>query len=225
MGHAPDSLVALVPVLDRPANVAPLVASWANGGAPGLLLFLTSPGDEQEVRAIDAADGNWLECESVPWPTKINEGVAATESEWVLLAADDVEFAPGWWEATASLRAQPEVGVIGTNDLANPRVMAGDHATHWLMRRSYITECGTIDAPGLAVHPGYRHWYVDDECHWTAKSRGAWAFCAEAHIKHHHPYFDERVAWDDTYALGESKTLEDQALFVSRAHLFGVTVG
>lgn len=77
----------------------------------------------------------------------------------------------------------------------------------------------------MAVHPGYAHWFVDDELVGTAKHRGAWAFCRDAVIEHHHPYWHPgEVAWDSTYALGEAHAAEDAELFKSRAHLFGVQV-
>ena len=55
--------------------------------------------------------------------------------------------------------------------------------------RTYIDRWGTVEQPGVPVHAGYHHWYVDDELVWTAKMRGAWAFCEGAKVVHHHPYY------------------------------------
>lgn len=159
------------------------------------------------------------------WPEKVCVATEVTDAEWYLFAADDVTFTPGWWQATKQLRKVRRVGVIGTNDMANPRVLAGEHTTHPLMRRTYIERYGTVDEPGKPVHDGYQHWYVDDELVWTAKMRNAWAFCEGAKVVHHHPYFDETVRWDATYQAGEANAEKDRKLFCARAPMFGVECG
>lgn len=219
-------LAVLVPVLDRPQNVEPLVASFRQSGAPGDLVFLVNASDTTELRAVKLSHARRVECpdDVVTWPAKQNYGVAHVEADWYLLAGDDVTFEPGWWQATQSLRDDPGVSVIGTQDGANARVIAGEHSTHTLVRGTYIREQGTIDEPGKVVHGGYSHWFVDDELLWTAKVRGVWAFCNEARVLHHHPYFDPSIKWDATYAKGESRSAEDQAIWVQRAPLLGLQV-
>lgn len=225
------SLVCLVPVLGRPQNVEPLVRSWLAGGAPGRLVFVVEIADVDERLAVErAASLHAVEFVRVvdahTWPEKICAGVEAyPEAEWYLFAADDVTFQPGWWTATKQLRADPTVGVIGTNDMANPRTMSGEHTTHPLVRGTYAREQGTIDNPRMPVHTGYQHWFVDDELVWTAKHRGAWAHCPDAVIAHHHPYFDLSVPWDGTYGRGEQSAGQDRAVFASRCHMFGVEIG
>lgn len=227
-------LAVLVPVLNRPQNVAPLVESFlTHRPEDSYMVLIANVHDFAEREAMQPhlspyVWGTKLEDDIASWPEKINYGVRAFAAEWYLCAADDIAFTPGWWEATKELRDDSTVGVIGTNDSAtgsgNPRVTAGEHTCHPLVRASYIRERGTIDVRGRAVHPGYHHWYVDDELIWTAKSRGAWAFCRDAVIEHLHPYWG-KAEWDSTYALGEANAEADRQLFKSRAHLFGVQVG
>lgn len=228
-------LAVLVPVLNRPGNVAPLVESFLEHCPEGSVLrFICSPGDTAEQKAvahahIDNSQVDYRICNGGTWPHKINYGAATFPADWYLCAADDIRFTEGWWDATAALRDDPRVGVIGTNDSAtgrgNPRVAAGIHTCHPLIRGSYIRDQGTIDQRGIAVHPGYAHWYVDDELVWTAKQRGAWGYCREAVIEHLHPYWrPDQVPWDATYAAGEANALADGKLFQSRAHLFDVTI-
>lgn len=239
-------LAVLVPVLNRPGNVASLVESFLTGcPEDSILLFISNveEDDPDEARALHQIwlNGNhrnessriWWRPQNVAttWPEKINYGakwITADFSDqhgwgpaWFLLAADDITFTPGWWEATKELRDDPSIGVIGTNDSTtghgNPRVAAGEHTCHPLVRASYVRDRGTIDEPGKAVHDKFHHWFVDNELVWTARLRGAWAFCRDAMIEHHHPYWDSSIPWDDTYALGEKHNQEDAELWRDRA--------
>lgn len=202
---------------------------------PGTVLaFLLNSNDTVEYEAVIEWCGDFDEEPSVrcflhpdmhTWPQKINWGVRLREADgqmdadWYLCAADDIQFTPNWWDETESLRQDPTVGVIGTRDsrdgTGNPRVAAGDHTCHALIRGHYIRSLGTVDEPGKAVHDGYHHWYVDDELVWTAKLRGAWAM-SDAVIHHDHPYWNPEIPWDTTYAKGEEKQREDMALWLQR---------
>lgn len=227
-------LAVLVPVLNRPQNVRPLVESFlAADFVNGALIFIAEKDDREEREAIRRCMQphrdfpiSYYRHDAHTWPEKINAGVKWFPADWYLFAADDITFTPGWWEATKELRDDERVGVIGTNDSAsgagNPRVAAGDHTCHPLVRASYA-QLGTVDNPGEVVHSGYRHWCCDDELVYTAKLRGAWAFCREAVIQHAHPYWDKSVPWDETYAKGEANNQADMALWRYRAeHVLGL---
>lgn len=223
-----DRLIVIVPVLDRPQNVEPLVASFYKGCPDtARLVFSATWGDDAEKDAIERVMSYRVQVSptaSVTWPEKINETYREIHdrnlADWVLFGADDIDFHEGWWDATKPFRDQPEIMVIGTNDLGNPRVIAGEHTTHALVRSSYI---GTIDDPTSIVHTGYQHWCVDDEFLWTAKLRGVWAFCPTAIVEHFHPYW-EKGKWDATYAKGEANSAADMALWRERAPLLGLQV-
>lgn len=199
-----------------------LVESFDVSGTPGRLLFLVNPDDLEELKAVTDASLHhdfvgYITTAGVTWPEKINVGFryARTIAEWALFCADDVTFHEGWWDQTAALRAQPEINVIGTNDLGNAAVMAGDHATHPLVRCSYL---GTVDDPDSIVCPLYSHWYVDNEFVVTAKIRGCWAPCLSAVVEHNHPYW-HKGEWDDTYTRGEANSIKDGILWESRIPL------
>jgi len=210
-----SDLVVLVPVLGRPAHVAPLLESFAEGGSGGRLLFVADASDTEEREALEAAGAEVLVVDDlVTWPRKINAGYRATTEPWMLLGADDIRFLPGWWEATETAR-MADFGVIGTNDLGNPRVMAGEHATHALVSRRYADLYGTIDGPGAVVCEEYDHWCVDDELVLTAKARGLWSPCLEAVVRHDHPYW-KRGEWDDIYTLGETSAARDRGVLRER---------
>ena len=127
------SVAAIVPVLNRPQNVAPLVESWRvakNETADTFLLFVVSDRDDREIQAI--ADAGMASVE-VPWPIgtrgdyarKINFGLWSTTAEFVLCAADDLRFHDGWADAAIAVLEDTGTGFCATNDLANPLVKAG----------------------------------------------------------------------------------------------------
>lgn len=106
-------------------------------------------------------------------------------------------------------------GVIGTNDLGNPRVLAGRHSTHPLVSRRYANEMGTLDGPGQVVAEVYDHQYCDDELVLTAQRRAEWAFAREAVVEHLHPFFG-KAEMDATYDKAIAKTADDRATFMRR---------
>lgn len=226
----PRDLAVLVPVLDRPQNVEPLVRSFLTSGTPGVLVFIVEITDLAELemcRRFEPLHRIWVlpVIDAHAWPEKINVGVEHVTADWYLCAADDITFTEGWWETTADLRADPRIGVIGTNDSAtgtgNPAVAQGQHTCHPLMRRSYILDRGIWGEPGKAVCEDYHHWYVDNEIVVTAKLREAWAFCRDAVLEHNHPYWRDGQGWDATYAKGESRAAEDQATWIRRSTEYG----
>lgn len=217
-----DPVVAiLVPVLRRPHRVAPLVDSVRSATpAPHRLLFVVEDSDRAERAAIEAAGADHV---VVPvrkrsWACKINVGFAATTEALCFAAADDLAFHPGWLEAALGLLAPP-VEVVGTNDLLNPRVMRGEHATHFLFTRRYIDEAGTIDEAGKVLHEGYRHDWVDDEFVATAKARGVFASAPGSVVEHLHPWAG-KAPDDGVYRLGRQWRGHGRRLYQRREHLW-----
>lgn len=231
----------LVPVLGRPQNVAPLVESIEqNTPEPHRTLFVLSVGDVAELEAIEAYyqdHGEVFDYQLVgepgTWARKINAGFAATEEPFVFLAADDLKFHGEWllealyvmgWNDT--LEADRRIHVVGTNDLGNERTWSRDphyvHATHSLVRRSYIDELGgTMDqGPGTVLFEGYAHEYADDELIETAKARGVYAHAYDSIVEHLHPDFG-KAPQDDTYAWGRNDTAGGRRRFQERSAALG----
>jgi len=215
----PHDVDVLVPVLCRPHRVGPLIESFEASETPGRLLFIVNEDDDEERSVLEHFSVEVLVApdETISWPQKINAGYRATHAPWMLLCADDVDFHPGWWDATREAR-KIGFGVIGTNDLGNPRVISGKHSTHSIVKRSYADEFGTIDTPGEVVCELYRHWFCDDELVATAKSRNQWISCTASIVEHLHPYW-KKGEWDSVYELGESKREADAALWRERQRL------
>jgi len=146
---------------------------------------------------------------------RINAGYEATSEPWVFIVGDDVIFRPGWLDHAQSIAGE-KYHVIGTNDLGNPRVVSGEHATHMLIRRSYIDETGASwDGPKNVCHEGYGHWFVDDEIVTAAKQRGVWAMALGSIVEHLHPAWG-KAEQDDVYTIGQSSAPRDRALFEKR---------
>jgi hypothetical protein len=140
------------------------------------------------------------------------EHVAA---DWFFLGADDLHFHPGWLDAALEAHTATGACVIGTNDLGNPRVTSGIHATHSLVHHDYC-ECGTLDEPWKLLHEGYGHCFVDDELIGTAMLRGTFVMALGSHVEHLHPNWS-KAADDETYRKGMASFHADQALHQRRS--------
>jgi hypothetical protein len=218
----PEGVVVIVPVLDRPHRVVPLLDS-IEGTARGVrVLFVVGDSDIAERDAISRAGAEALVLpdQRVSYPTKINAAYRATSEPWMFCAADDVVFRPGWLEAAAAHDVEG-VDVIGTNDLGNGRVVAGIHSTHTFVRRAYADSPGaTFDEAGTVLHEGYRHWFCDDELVTAAQRRGVYAHAGDSIVEHLHPYHG-KAERDQTYALGEQRRRDDKRRWLRRSRKAG----
>jgi hypothetical protein len=213
----------LIPVLGRPQNAQPVVESaHENTLVPHLVMFLASRWDRPEIEACKRTGCVVKLCDQDGYAHKINTGaywsVSTTPSEFVFLGADDIRFHPGWDRAAIDCYYETGCPVVGTNDIGNPTVMRGRHATHILVHRSYLDQ-GTIDETGKLLHEGYGHQWVDTEFIETAKKRGAWTFAADSIVEHMHPFWHKGQD-DATYVKGRSTTAADIRLFRQRRHLW-----
>ncbi len=212
----------LVPVLDRPANVAPLLASIeAATPEPHRVVFIATDGDTAEISALRTAGAEHATLgEPGTYARKINYGCRMTVEPLLFSAADDLRFHPGWLPA-ALLMLTPGVEVVGTNDLGNARTVTGLHSTHTLFTRRYIdTVGGVIDGPpGVVLCELYPHDGCDDEFVRTARHRGVYAHAPDSYVEHLHPSFG-KSADDATYRLGWSHGARGRELLAERHHLW-----
>jgi hypothetical protein len=236
-------ILVLVPVLNRPQAVAPLVeslaASMRHPTVTADLLFICSPGDTAENNAVDDAalaadDSVYVTALVVDWQPgagdyarKMNYGWKHARDGWeghdpfdyVLLGADDLVFHPGWAEQAVAEQLRSGACVVGTNDLGNRSVMRGLHATHPLVHTGYT--CGLVDNPDpdMLLNTAYDHSYVDNEFVGTAKLRGTFQPCVESVVEHLHPFWGKSKR-DGTYDKGARRMHEDQRLWMQRRHLW-----
>lgn len=216
-----SELAILVPVLDRPHRVHPLLESIRETTPDAHVLFICDAGDEQEIRAIEEAivdfgaafvdyivhDGGYAQ--------KINQGIEVAEHlvrpSYYFFGADDLKFQRGWFEEAAGIDAQ----VVGVNDLLK---RGREHATHFLVAAGYARQ-PTIDGKQGPLHEAYSHWYTDDEFVATAKHRGVYAYAKRAHVKHLH-YLNGLAEDDDTYRKGRAMARQDRRLYRRRLALW-----
>lgn len=185
------------------------------------MTFLCSQSDIETIAACRATG-----CRVVVVPDmgrgdyayKINTAIEMTDFQYVFTGADDLEFHAGWFEA-ACRKMGPGTGVVGTNDLGSPRVMAGDHATHMLVRTMYVRQFGTIDNESGFFHEGYWHEYVDDEAVATAKKRGAWAHAGDSVVEHLHPSHG-KAQLDRMYRQQGERLMYGRRIFRNREYLW-----
>ena len=216
---ATEPTAVLVPALGRPQNAAPFMESLkASGAGMATVYAIVDDGDHETRRAWKAVGARVINAgfeDPGTFAQKVNLGYSFTGEPWLFLVGDDVRFHPGWLDH-AQHAARDGAHVIGTNDLHNPRVMAGEHATHLLVRRAYVDERGASwDGPKVVCHEGFRHWFVDDEIVTVAKQRGVWVAAKASKVEHLHPLWG-LAEDDDTYRLGQQHVEVDRALFEAR---------
>lgn len=223
----PATLI-VVPVLARPWRIRPVLESIKKATLnPKVLLVASSHDTQVHLACAEAsqiiADMAWLHIpyqECGDYARKIQYGYLISNDPFLFCAADDLEFHPGWLEAAMEPMADPNIGVVGTQDLGNGRVLHGEHSTHSLVRRSYVDRFGLIDQPGVVMNPDYPHEHSDDELVETAKFRKAWAFAPGSIVEHLHPAWG-KAEWDPLYSNNSERIKIGSALFHQRRHLWG----
>jgi hypothetical protein len=212
---ATEEVDVIIPVIHRPQNVKPFMESLKATTGLARALWICDPDDIEQQEEVKKYGGDVVLCPG-SYAQKANFAWNHTNRPWMLLAGDDVVFRPGWLDHALDVARRYQADVIGTNDLANPRVMRGEHATHMLVRRSYIEEQGcTWDGPGIVCHEGYHHWFNDDEIVTVAKQRGVFQAALGSQIEHMHPLAGKAPV-DDVYRHNDSKAKQDQRLFEKR---------
>lgn len=219
-----DSTLIVVPLLARPHRVSPLVASIAAATPePHRVLMVCTPGDHEVIENVAGCGADWFvmpnRYDYGDYARKINAAYHRSTEPFLFLGADDLKFHPGWLTAALERMADRAVGVVGTNDLGSPRVIAGEHATHNLVRRSYVEDHGTIDEPGKVLYEGYRHEFVDDELVETARFRGAWKFAADSLVEHLHPGWG-KAPMDQLYAQQGQRMRHSRKLYNIRRQMW-----
>lgn len=213
---ATELVDVIVPVMDRPQNAEPFMRSLRASTGLATVYAVVGRTDRVSLDAWEAAGAEVLVGDVHTFAEKVNHAYRATASPWLFIVGDDVHFHPGWLDHAQFVAAQEQACVVGTNDLGNPRVMRGEHATHLLISRAYVDEQGASwDGPGVVCHEGYRHWYVDDEIVLAAKQSGVWAMALGSKVEHLHPIWGKAEP-DKVYDLGQAASAADGKLFKGR---------
>lgn len=190
------------------------------GTAARIIWLCTSGDDEVLAEAARLRDAYTVSPPRAKgdYPAKINLGATNTTEPLIFLGAGDIRFHPGWLDACLARLTAPGVGVVGTNDLCNPRTASGALSTHTLVTRRYAS-LGSIDNPAALLHPNYWHEFVDDEFVASAKYRGAYAHAPDAIVEHLHPDAGKRPA-DRIDGQRQQRMAHGRRLFNARRHLW-----
>lgn len=217
------TLAIIVPVLERPQNAWPFMRSIARCEgmpAPTHVYAVADEADEATTQAWYEHGAHVLISEyGTTFPHKAQWAWerAGGLYDWVFLCGDDVTFKDNWWvEAMKIAKLEPDARLLATNDLHNPFVTGGVHATHPIIRTDWIIESGASwDGPGHLVHRGYYHSYCDNE--WTKKALDEGVFCPAltSIVEHRHPTWGT-APWDNTYAIPVEHLGEDALLWEER---------
>lgn len=138
-----------------------------------------------------------------------NAALKHANGDPVVLAADDLEFQPGWLDAALSKLAEfpGGWGLVGFND----GHWGEELSTHYLMSRRFVVEV----LGGVVAWEAYRHSFNDREANARARDAGRYAWCEGAGVLHRHWIFGDRPQdATDTRLLGEHP--ESQRAFDER---------
>lgn len=216
-------IAILVPVLGRPHQIEPLIASVeAATSVAHRIVFICSPNDKTTTvcrrTGCEVIMSSWKPGRA-DFAKKINLAFVSTDEEWLFQAATDLMFHPHWDLHALRMAERRNFGVVGTNDLGNPLVQKGQHSTHTLFSREYIDKFGgTVDNSGTVMCELYDHQWCDNEFVQTAKWRDKWVFSRHSIVEHNHPSWG-KAQMDSTYEKALRATVEDQTLFKTRLSL------
>ena len=209
----------LIPTYQRSDRVLSLTQNVITSGDGIIPYFICERDDKASIEAVVSTPGANLivNRRTRNYAGAINTGVMETDEPFVFAGADDVRFHDGWFDHAVALM-DGQIEVVGTNDLGNPDVLAGTHATHYLVTRNYATQA-CIDHLGLMLYEGYDHNWTDTEMIQTATARGKFKPCLESVVEHLH------VAWgkaehDAGYTKSFANERADRARFMERKHLW-----
>jgi hypothetical protein len=115
-----------------------------------------------------------------------NDALASSTGDKVVLAADDLEFQPGWLDAALEQLAEfPDGwGFVGFND----GHWGPELSTHYLMSRRFVADV----LGGVVAWESYRHSFNDREANARAREAGRYAWCENARVLHRHWIFGDR---------------------------------
>lgn len=218
---ADEPVAVIVPVMARPDNAAPFMKSLRASTGLATVHVVCDPLDHDTINAWRQSGAHVMYSDrGYTFAQKANYGYENTDEPYLFLCGDDVHFHAGWYDQALHVMRRDNVGLVGTNDLGNPSVMAGEHATHPLIARSYIDEHGASwDGPKVLAHQGYGHNYVDNEWTWAARQRGQFGMALGSIVEHLHPLWG-KGRQDDTYRRGKASAQSDARHWEKRVSEF-----
>jgi glycosyltransferase involved in cell wall biosynthesis len=209
-----NQIAVLVPTYQRVSKLKSLIRNFRETSSFATLYFVITPEDKESKLILDSigekyfiVDGEY--CKSV------NYGVAHTKEEFVLFAADDVIFMPGWDKRLLEMAEDKTMNIFGGTDMWKiSKTML--HISHAMIRRSYIK--------GNLFYPDYIHYMEDIELIQRGLREGCVSITSEVLIEHPHPYAfgKPESEFDDTYKRSLLNRKHDNDVYDRRAGEFAM---
>lgn len=218
------SIAILIPTLGRGDRLAAIVANIEQTTPePHHVYFIAESHDVDSLsKALHSTARLIINDHKPNYAGAINCAYERTKEPFLFAAADDLVFHPGWATAAMAEFDVPAIQVVGTNDLGNSYVLAGQHATHYLVKRSYLDEIGGDgDFDHTFLPEIYDHNYTDTHFIAVAQKRSVFAPCLSSVVEHFHPAFG-KAKMDATYERGNREYNVDRERFLSEMKRLGV---
>jgi glycosyltransferase involved in cell wall biosynthesis len=210
-------IAVIIPTLGRPYKVAEIVKNLQETAPVATPYFVIESHDTETAKAIEQANAKKIiNRRSKSYAGAVNTALLETSEPYLFVSADDFYYHEGWIEPL--LEQAKFFGLCASNDLHNQDVQSGTLATCFLISREYAQNA-CIDEPGVMLHEGYSHNFVDAEVSETAISRGQFVYCPDSKVEHLH-YLWGLSEKDETYAKTVLYHSEDQSLFNNRRSLW-----
>jgi glycosyltransferase involved in cell wall biosynthesis len=216
----------IIPTIGRPDRLAALVDNIDTVTATDhSITFVTEAFDTATIETVTALGLTpVINDRTENYAGAVNTAYEQSDADYLFAGADDLIFHPGWDQACLA-GFDGWFGVVGTNDLLNPYVLAGSHSTHHLVARWYLDDVGgVVDlGPGSFLPECYDHNFTDTEFIGTAKMRARFRPCLDAVVEHLH-VTTGRAPADATHERSVRAFAEDAAMYDDRRELwFGIT--
>jgi glycosyltransferase involved in cell wall biosynthesis len=220
-------IAVIVPTFGRSRRLAAVAENVHEATTvPHRLVFAIEAEDRKSMRACYELDCTVVVNQRTKnYAGAINSAIQATDEPYVFCGADDLRFHPGWAEA-ALAHMDGWIMVVGTNDLYNKYVLAGTHATHYLVDRRYPMEIGGVvdEPPGVMLPECFDHNWTDTEAIGTAKARCRFRPCLESVVEHLHAFSGKGHGPDRTSRKAMLRVNEDEQIYLARRELwFGIS--
>lgn len=136
-------------------------------------------------------------------PNKLAKSVRESSSEYIIYAADDIEFYPSTIRTAVEYALRENKALISFNE-GELLPDAGNICTHFLIKRAFIPYLG-----GEIFDTRLHHVGVDNLLWHRASRLNQAAYCEAAKIEHNH-FSKNRNLYDSVYAEGWKNILSDR---------------
>jgi len=205
------SVAVLLPTIYRPDGLKRTLLSLQTTSPKADIIVASEYDDLSAVDMCEKYKVKRIDCPKQragpahAWNTALS---AAPDYDIYVLAADDLEFKPGWLEHAlqvleGSLNGS---GLVGFNDETGKFERAG-FATHYMMTRDFIIDHNG----GVAACPHYLCDFTDVEANARATRAGKFSYSPNSLVPHHWRRVD-----DEAYRRADKRRSKAREVFIKR---------